>query len=169
MDLSFRSVLNAIHSKTKQGFVKALGIKDIYSEELFNKLNEYIFPKRPKSEAKKSFDYDIDFRLLWADFKAEYNIDLLNDKINWWEFTALFERITLLDGISAVSKVSGYRQQELPKRNKHNQEQIKHVRSMKARYRLEDVENESVGSFINSLFARARGKKKAKKEGVENG
>ena len=166
MDLSFRSVLNAIHSKTKQSFVEALGIKDIYSEELFNKLNEYIFPKRPKNEDKKSFDYDIDFRLLWADFKAEYNIDLINDNINWWEFTALFERMTLLEGISAVSKVSGYRQQKLPKRNKNNQEQIKHIRSMKARYRLENVENESVGNFINSMFRKARAK--AKKEGVKN-
>ena len=166
MDLSFRSVLNAIHCKTKQGFVKALGIEDIYSEELFNKLNEYIFPKRPKNEDKKSFDYDIDFRLLWADFKAEYNIDLINDDINWWEFTALFERMQLLDDISAVSKVSGYRQQKLPKRNKNNQGQIEHLRNMKARYRLEDVENESVGNFINTMFAKARAK--TKKEGVEN-
>ena len=160
MDLSFKSVLKAIKSKTQLGFCEALGVGKLYSKEFFEKLNEYIFPKKPTVKTKKSFDFNVDFRLLWSDFKAVYNIDLINDKINWWQFQTLFERITLLDNISGTSKVIGYRSSKIPKSDKHNRDQVDHLRNMKARYRLEEVADESVGNFISGLFRRA---KKAKK------
>ena len=148
-----------MHAKSHYEFCYILGVAEYYNEEFFKKLYDYIFPKTPAVKSKKSFDFKIDFRLLWADFKAEYNIDLLNDDINWWEFQALFERISLLDNISSVNKVIGYRTAEIPRKNKNNKNQIKNLRNMKARYRLEEAEQNAIGEMLDQVFYKNEKKK----------
>ena len=150
-------MLNAIQSKNSVEFVRSLGL-DVYSDGLYLALKNYIFEDKAVTKTeKKTFDFDIDFRLLWADFKAVYNIDLLENKLNWWEFTALFERLNLLDGISATSKIVGIRQQKIPKRSKSNQDQIKYMQNMKRRYALEDEDQKSVKRFVDYLVRKAGG------------
>ena len=129
-----------------------MGVGELYTSEFYKTLYDYIFPKIPAVKTKQSFDFKIDFRLLWADFKAVYNIDLINDEINWWEFQALFERMSLLDNVSSVSKVIGYRTAEIPKTNKNNKKQINHLRNMKARYRLAEVERQNIANTLNRVF-----------------
>lgn len=152
-------MLNAVQSKDSVEFVRSLGF-DVYSDELYLALKNYIFEDKAVSKQEdKLFDWDVDFRLLWADFKAVYNIDLLENKINWWEFTALFERLNLLEGLSATSKVIGFRQQKIPKRSKNgtNAEQIKYIRNMKRRYALISETDKSVRRFVDYLVRKAGG------------
>lgn len=147
-------------AKTQYEFCDILGVAHLYSEKFFKALQEYIFPKIPAvKSSKKLLDFDEDFRLLWADFKAAYNIDLLNDNINWWQFQALFERLSLLDGVSGLNKVIGYRAAKIPKQTKDNRDHIKHIQNMKARYRLEEAEQDNIGKTLERAFYNKNKKK----------
>ena len=121
-------------------------------------LKSYLFEDKAIAKSvKKTFDFDVDFRLLWADFKALYDIDLVENNLNWWQFSALFERMNLLEGVSATSKVVGFRQQKIPKRTKSNQENVKYITNMKRRYALKSEDDNSVRRFFDGLVRRAGG------------
>lgn len=130
----------------------------MYSDELYMALKSYLFEDKAIAKSvKKTFDFDVDFRLLWADFKALYDIDLVENNLNWWQFSALFERMNLLEGVSATSKVVGFRQQKIPKRTKSNQENVIYITNMKRRYALKSEDDNSVRRFFDGLVRRAGG------------
>ncbi len=115
-----------------------LGIPyDLDINLLLNEIFESRF-KGESSDSKKTFDYLKDFDLIYSMFLRYYNIDLVDNDLHWWKFTALLEAIILED--NALSKRIGYRATKIPKADKYNKDQRQHIINMKNRYALEAEE-----------------------------
>lgn len=74
----------------------------------------YFCGKKPKDSHVKTngrqgyrFDYDMD--LIYAAFRQQYGINLLDAKLHWFEFRALFNALT---EDTMIVKVIGYRTQD---------------------------------------------------------
>lgn len=88
------------------------------------------------SSNKKSndiaYDYDEDFDLICAAFKQQYNINLRNVEMHWFEYKSLFDGLTKE---TQFVKIVGYRTINL---NEVPKEQKKHYRELKEMYAIKD-------------------------------
>ncbi len=108
------------------------------NELLLNEVAEYIF-KTSKQSGERFFDYDLDFKYYYHDFK-ERGIDLLKDDISWWEFDTCLEAI-LLKGKSAIGKVLEFRTYKKPSKiDKYNREEVNYYEKKKREYKLPQTE-----------------------------
>jgi len=104
-----------------------------------------------QEDKEKVCDFKKDAELIYASFFSAYKMDLIEQrgKLHWKKFNAL---LTHLDDDTAFKKVVGYRTMEIPKPNKHNQEQIKQIRKLKERYSLDDrTADEKVSDAFTSV------------------
>lgn len=67
--------------------------------------------RRKKNEKRISsvpriYDYQVDIRMIYAAFLAQYGLNLQSAALHWWEFRALFECLT---DDHLIVKVMGYR------------------------------------------------------------
>lgn len=125
-----------------------------YEEAITQIFNFYLCgatPRKPKKKKRENpvFSYEEDAGLIFAAFKEVYNIDLVEDKIHWWKFRALFDA---LPDTCQFRKVVGYRAIEI--RNDMSNSEKKFYKEMKKIYALEDKRTleEKEADFANALF-----------------
>lgn len=123
-----------------------------YEEAITQIFNFYLCGEEPKKSTKKQnpvFSFKEDAGLIFAAFKEVYNIDLVEDKIHWWKFRALFDA---LPDTCQFRKVVGYRAIEI--RNDMSNSEKKFYKEMKKIYALEDKRTleEKEADFADALF-----------------
>ena len=95
-------------------------------------------------------DYDHDAAYIYAAFVQEYGINLITDKLHWFEFMALFSG---LSKHCRITEIMGYRAVSDSEYSKMSKSEKAHIRKMKKVHALpdnrtaEEIENE----FANSL------------------
>jgi len=160
MELTYKKVMHMIdiiQNKKKESIHDLLNIP--YSINI-NDVIEYILKSRFKPTTSKNneriFDYLVDFDLIYALFRKEYNIDLIKEDIGWWEFTAILEEILLSN--NSLTKRMGYRGYKTPKKiDDSNKEEVKFYQNKKLQYKLEeksDNVNKELGRMFKSLEKR---------------
>lgn len=83
-------------------------------------------------------NFTIDAERIYASFLYDYGINLFEQqgKLQWDEFLALFNN---LSEKTPMRTAIHYRTCEIPKKDKHNSEERKHIKKMKARYELPEA------------------------------
>jgi len=140
-----------------QDISKIQEILNIPSIPDINIVLNYIFNKRFQAPGSKDgeivFDYLIDFDLIYALFLKDYGIDLIKQDIGWWQFTAMFEEITL--NSNALTKRIGYRAYKVPiNRTKGDEEEVKFYLNKKLQYQIEADTTNQLGKMFKSLEKR---------------
>lgn len=129
------------------------------NELILNEISVYLF-KMSKQSGERFFDYDLDFKYYYHDFK-ERGIDLLKDNISWWEFDSCLEAI-LLKGGSTIGKVMEYRTYKRPSKvDKYNMEEVKYYEKKQREYRLPQTElynEKNIGGLWDYVEKKAGGK-----------
>jgi len=127
-----------------------------------NQVLEYAFKPRFKGgkSGEIAFDYLVDFDLIYACFKRYYDIDLIDDDLDWWKFTAILE--DLINSETSLSNRMELRTREIPKRTKGDAKYISNLMAMKAKYRIcgnikEQATQKSLKGVFSFLKAKAKG------------
>lgn len=81
------------------------------------------------------YDFVEDAERIYASFLMDYNIDLIEQqgKLTWGRFNALLHN---LSDETPFGKATYYRTVEVPKKDRHNGDEIKNIRAMKKKYQL---------------------------------
>lgn len=96
----------------------------------------------------KVFDWQEDAERIYSSFLQDYNIDLLDEDLDWFKFTALFNNLSDETPIMTAIK---YRSMPLPK----DREERKFVKKMKEFYKLESnrkIEEDIMARRMAKLF-----------------
>lgn len=112
-----------------------------------------ILPKQ-KDDEPKSMDFQQDFKYIYSSFKKDYDIDLLDESLQWQRFITLF--IGLSRG-TKINEVIYVRKAKMPKETKYNQEEIENLAKAKQYYALDISKEERSAQFANSLKKFAQG------------
>ncbi len=144
--MCFKKNENGIKTQLPPNFEKAVdGLLDFYtgsySYTTQNKENE----KTPKRVY--SFEYDGDY--IYAAFRAQYDIDILNiDYMHWWEFKAMFSALT---DTHKICEIMSIRAMDL--KSIDDKKMKKHYQKLKQVYDLPDMrsESEKEKDLINAL------------------
>ncbi|PGH85767.1 hypothetical protein CN899_07965 [Bacillus thuringiensis] len=82
-----------------------------------------------------SFDFVEDSGRIYASFLFDYNMDLYaqQGKMSWSTFLSLFEN---LSSNTPFSQAVHYRTVKVPKKDKYNEDEIRHIHAMKEKYAL---------------------------------
>lgn len=88
---------------------------DFNNAIILDHILKYIFEMSNKITSEKTFDYDLDFKYYYADFK-EYGIDLIEQDIDWFRFSSILTKI-MYDKRSMLSAVIEYRTYKKPSTN----------------------------------------------------
>jgi len=90
-----------------------------------------------KKEEKQIYSYEFDANYIYGAFKAQYDIDLQDDKLHWWKFKALFES---LEDKNRIVEIMGYRSIDLGKiKDKDEKARYKKLKKL---YALPDMRTE---------------------------
>ena len=116
-----------------RGHVKRLSANQ--KVELFNLIyDQHIrLNKRSGESGPKSVDFRFDFDLIYASFMQAYHIDILKDRLTWYEFYNLFQG---LPADTKIREVMSIRQRETPTPNKYNQKEIAELQRLKSYWAL---------------------------------
>lgn len=100
-------------------------------------LNQYQIREQKKAEEQEQpaeervYDYEYDDELIFAAFLQQYGIDLVEERLHWWKFRALFSGLT---EDTKFIKVLGYRSAKIT--SKMSGTEKEHLRKMKELYAL---------------------------------
>lgn len=120
--------------------------------------------KEEKSPMIPIYDFVVDAERIFSSFLFDYNINLKEQhgKMKWDEFIALFRN---LSDKSPMGIAIHYRTCEIPKKDKHNADERKHIKKMKEKYELpaakairEQREFEAFQKNMESQKARLKGR-----------
>ena len=128
---------------------------------IVNQTLEYMFKPRFRGKATNEvvFDYQIDFDLIYACFKRYYGIDLIDDDLDWWKFTAMLEDLLHTD-TSLANRVE-LRSREMPKRVKGDAKYYNNLLELKAKYRLYgNAKEQETQKGLKGIFSFLRAKAK---------
>lgn len=102
-----------------------------------------------KSVSVRAYDFEHDASSIYAAFRQQYGIDLLNDNLHWWEFRALLDNLT---EDTAFIKTVQYRNMDLSEIK--SDELRKHYAKMKHRCRLPEKRTEAeIEEEFNKQFS----------------
>lgn len=104
--------------------------------------------KEDKRFGRRIYDFDIDAPLIYAAFRSQYGIDLQDDDLHWWKFSALFSG---LNESEQIVKVMGYRAVNVSSiKNKDERQRMAKLQSM---YALPDHRtNEEKAKLAGAIF-----------------
>lgn len=104
-------------------------------------------------------NFKLDADMIFASFLFDYSINLFEQqgKLQWGEFLALFNNLSE----KAPMKIAiHYRTCEIPKKDKHNSEERKRIKTMKERYELPEAkairEEMEYKAYLRRLEAQKR-------------
>lgn len=92
---------------------KLLGIEP--NVKVLDEILKYVLEMGKSSNKERIFDYDLDFKYYYADFKA-LGIDLIEDDLSWFKFNSVLKKILMSDD-SLMGKIIGYRTYKKPIKN----------------------------------------------------
>ncbi|MGG1339881.1 Gp15 family bacteriophage protein [Bacillus toyonensis] len=104
-------------------------------------------------------NFTIDAEKIYTSFLYDYGINLFEQqgKLQWDEFLALFNN---LSEKTPMRTAIHYRTCEIPKKDKHNDDERKHIKKMKARYELPEAkmirETKELQAFQKRMEAQKR-------------
>ena len=140
-------------SKMKRG--ESINIGYLFKNEMPARcdLRELFAFSRPLSPLPRSnshsnviaFDYEIDADYIYSAFMSQYGIDLIDVKLHWHKFLALFKG---LKEDEMICKIMAYRCYEKSDTNKDVYEELKHEWAIE---RLADDEQAELDKF-SSIF-----------------
>ncbi|MGH1111206.1 MULTISPECIES: Gp15 family bacteriophage protein [Bacillus cereus group] len=83
-------------------------------------------------------DFTLDAERIFSSFLFDYGINLIHEqgKLLWSEFMALFNNLSENTAMKIAIK---YRTCEIPKKTKHNEDEVKHIKKMKELYELPEA------------------------------
>lgn len=117
-------------------------------QEAFEQACKILFPQKAP-DGPRAFDLQQDAELIYAAFWQTYGIDLHRvEGLSWEAFVALLGG---LPSDTRFSEVVQIRLRPLPKPNKHNQEEIRKLMELKAKYRIRMSEEEERNQFQAGL------------------
>lgn len=117
MNLTFNSIIKILRLFEEndefkiEKSCKILGLQK-NNIEVLDMIFKYVLESSNNSNEKRIFDYDLDFKYYYADFK-EYGIDLLEEEIDWFKFSSILKKI-MLNNNSLLSKIIEFRTYEKP-------------------------------------------------------
>lgn len=119
-------------------------------EEIFNQQIKTDNGRQASSGKPRVVDFELDGEYIYAAFLQDYGIDLIEQqgKLHWKKFLALFQGLSDDTRIKQIMQIRGM---DLPKPNKHNQDQIQKILELKSYYAL-PVRGGGGRSGLNSLF-----------------
>ncbi len=123
-------------------------------EELLNEIvvTQINLPERPKTgrSKQKLVDFDLDGEYIYASFKQNYGIDLIDEqgRLHWKKFIALFEGLSEGAKIKEIMRIRGM---DIPEPTKYNQKQRQSIMELKSFYALPAMPKQ--GSSPDTLFA----------------
>ena len=101
-----------------------------------------------KVDTSPIFSYRYDAPYIYSAFKAQYNIDLIDEDLHWWKFLSLFKG---LSEEHELSKILGYRSKKIT--SEMSKEEKKFYREMKQLYKIPDGRTmEEKEAAIGNLF-----------------
>ncbi|MCI0767424.1 Gp15 family bacteriophage protein [Bacillus sp. TL12] len=122
------------------GEYKAQLLMDVLKDRLDIDLKTLMKQKEEKQEEEKkptipTIDFVVDAERIFSSFLFDYNIDLIEQqgKMQWNKFIALFRN---LSSKSPIGQALYYRTCEIPPKDKHNSDERKRIKKMKAMYEL---------------------------------
>lgn len=107
-----------------------------------------LFPKGEKQNGERYIDFHQDAAIIRSGFLRTYGIDLIHDKIHFFQF---MELLADLPSDTALMRTVDIRQRPVPAPNKHNAEQIAALQKAKARVAIKMSEEERRSRFAESL------------------
>ena len=118
--------------------------------QAINAASEILFPKSKAEPGPRAFDFWQDADLIYAGFRQAYGIDLHAEigHLHWLQFLAL---LSGLPSSTRFCEVVQIRLRPIPKPTKHNQEEIRKLMELKARYRIRMSEEEEQNQFQAGL------------------
>ncbi len=124
LNLFLKSIPPAEHIKPVMD-----GLIDFYRcEKEVKKLNSAI--KVPQTKTPKIFDYEYDAPYIYAAFVQVYNIDLIDVKMHWYKFRALFDA---LPADCQFAKIMSYRGTDTSQiKNKNEKQRIEKLKNIYA-------------------------------------
>ena len=128
---------------------------EVQSEVVQKVIAEIIAPpKRSLSTGKKpqkSVDFSFDAAEIYASFRRDYGIDLIQQqgKMHWCAFIALFQGLSEDTPIKQIMKI---RTEPIPPMTRGNAKQIQRLTELKTLYALPDKRSSNSGDGWGGLF-----------------
>lgn len=133
---------------------------DLSGDKKANEITETLGnPTKEESPDIPIVNFTLDAEMIYASFLFDYNINLFEKQglLQWGEFLALFNN---LSEKTPMKTAIHYRTCEIPKKDKHNSEERKQIKKMKARYELPEAkairEEMEYKAFLKKLEAQKR-------------
>ncbi len=125
-----------------------LSLKKVLLNHIFIK---HINGEEKRSGGKPSMSYTKDAAYIYASFMQAYGMDLTKERgrLSWSKFKALVEG---LPAGSKLREVIEIRSRKIPKRTKHNSEEIKNLIALKRHYALKTKINNNYQEGATALF-----------------
>lgn len=129
---------------------KILGIVP-KNDFILDRVLSYIIETSKGTAGEKTFDYDLDFKYYYADFKA-VGVDLIDEDIEWFKFTSLLAKFIISDK-TMIGYVIKNRTYKKPIDNKKVIEQQIHTEKMKLKrqYSLPQKQSQT-NNGLNKLW-----------------
>lgn len=114
--------------------------------KILDEILRYVLESGSGTNKEKVFDYDLDFKYYYADFK-ELGIDLINEDIDWYKFNSILRKI-MLNKSSLLSQIIDFRTYEKPSSSKTAEAKMHKERTrLKNEYRLPQKKNNLDNNF----------------------
>ena len=113
---------------------------------------------RKSGGSKRTYDFNEDAFLIYAAFRQVYGIDLLEerDRLHYQAFLAMF---SALPSDTRIAQVMQIRAKDIPKRTKHNSEEIQNLLRLKAQWALKpksgDTLQDGLWKMYEALYKKA--------------
>ncbi|MGM2815374.1 Gp15 family bacteriophage protein [Bacillus cereus group sp. Bce007] len=133
-------VVDKVSINQLDGEQKAQFLIGILKDKLDIDLEDLAKHKEKEQEEEKeptipTVDFVVDAERIFSSFLFDYNVDLIEQqgKMQWNKFISLFRN---LSSKSPMGQALHYRTCEIPKKDKHNDEERKRIKKMKEIYEL---------------------------------
>ena len=132
--------VNCICRHPKKGMIR----------EMLKEVRKLIFPEQEFQEEwhQRIMDFEQDSEMIIAAFRQVYGINLLKDRLQWFEFSALLSN---LPSGNRFSEVLGIRARPMPPATDYNTEERMWLAKAKLQYAIRYSEEEEQEMFKKSL------------------
>lgn len=160
LNLEFRNVLRMIDILNNNNLMiearEYLAVKCICRHpqkrmirEIIKEVRKLILPEQEfQEEHQRIMDFEQDSEMIIAAFRQVYGINLLKDRLHWFEFSALLSN---LPSGNRFSEVLGIRARPMPPATEYNTEERMWLAKAKLQYAIRYSEEEAQEMFRRSL------------------
>ena len=162
LNLDFRNVLRMMNILSDDGLMpdarEYLALKCICKHPktgMMKDVRKLLFGDDPVEWHERITDFEQDAEMILAAFRQVYGINLLKDRLHWFEFSALISNLPTTG--NKYSDVVSIRARPMPVANQYNTEERQWLVKAKLHYMLKLSEKEQEEAFRHSLSGLASG------------